>query len=142
MAKKYMLKLMMVEMELIIFIVFEVKANAFMSFSLHPSSLPINFPHSSQLDNIPGPLQNCLEIKPKVCNEKHSHESIDYADCVIKSFMECLSKHHGHLASTPPEIIIYSNAKKCLTLCFCEANGINIQMENCLLKCYEDNIKQ
>ena len=58
-------KKLMVVMDLIIFIVFEVQANNnFISSSLFSSSLPIiHFSHSSQLDNIvPGPLYNCLDL--------------------------------------------------------------------------------
>lgn len=95
-------KKLMVVMDLIIFIVFEVQANNnFISSSLFSSSLPIiHFSHSSQLDNIvPGPLYNCLDFKLKFCKQKYGSASTDFAHCYINGFVKCLSKHHEH--STP-----------------------------------------
>lgn len=62
-----------------------------------PSSFLI--PLKSQLDDAAcGPLYNCLDIKLEGC-KRYKPESVEFHECITKSFFNCLSKNRKHLRS-------------------------------------------
>jgi hypothetical protein len=91
-----MRKLIMVMVELIILILFQVQGNDFMSPIFIPS-LSIRFPHPSQLDmkvsEAPRPLYNCLEWKLKRCKKEYEPESTHFHECIVQNFLLCLTKN-------------------------------------------------
>lgn len=122
MACKYIRKLVIVMMELLILILLKVKANdlahislrfssppiqlfylpkfdkvqnnvlAPTSFSLSP--LPILYPHSFELDEVQETIHTCLANKIKVCEETHLYGTTAVRFCIWLRHLDCLHEHH------------------------------------------------
>ena len=88
------------------------EANDLLSPTLN-LSLPIPFPLPSQLDDAARrPLYNCLDIKLEGC-KRYKPESVEFHECITKSFFNCLSKSRKYLRRKE-EIETYKIGKECL----------------------------
>jgi hypothetical protein len=62
-GRKYIRKLILGIMELLIFNLLKVQANDFAPTSFHPSSLPIMLLDFSKVDKVLGVMERCLKSK-------------------------------------------------------------------------------
>lgn len=92
-------------------------------------------PLKSQLDDAArGPLYNCLDIKLEGC-KRYKPESVEFHECITKSFFNCLSKNRKHLRSKE-EIETYKIGKECLNTCLKKCKDSRLHLANCLVKCF------
>ncbi len=134
MTSRHMRNRMMVMMEFVMLIIFEVHANDLASLYLNPSSLPTRFTLPFHFDYVHGRQYNCLEIEVEAYKQKYEPESTDQGKCIIKNFVKCISTNRSVHE-------IYYISIGCLKSCFKEANGVNHHMAACLFECFEEKIK-
>ncbi len=92
MVWKFMRKLLVVMMGLVILILFEVQANELSFTFFHPSSLP-----PLELDSNYGTIDSCLEKKFVSCGEKLKKGDImPFTGCIIQSFIICSMNEKYH----------------------------------------------
>lgn len=131
-----MRKLMIVVlMELIMLNLCEVQANDIMS-----SSLPMGFPHPSQLDGFRSLLHDCLDKDIEECKKKKRKPGwkfIDYENCIIKSFYRCIWVNDNRIKSS--DIELYEIVKECLDKY--DKFGLH-KSGTKLLKCYKVELKK
>ena len=82
MARKFIRKLMVTMIVLLILILLEVQTNNLVSTSSYPSlSNPLSIPF--ELDNVEGPVYNCLDVNVAHCKKMAKKSSvIFFAECV------------------------------------------------------------
>jgi hypothetical protein len=130
-------KVILVIMELLIPILVQVHANDLASTSFGPSSLPIHVSDVFELDKVQGPMEECLRPQIKYCKrERWLHEDQGLYDrCIHYSFLNCMHHIRGNEDPTMTPLI-----KMCTGDC-ARKQELNIHIQACLLKCYEDYIQ-
>ena len=93
MTKKFMRKLVVVLLDLVILVLIEVQANDMASTSFHTSSLPISLPFPFKLDNEQLPFSICFEEKIEECKKTVVHH-LDQQLCVVVGFSNCERRIH------------------------------------------------
>ena len=136
-------KPMVVIMELIALMVFQVQGNDLIISSLCTSSLPNCLLHPSQLDvnGCIGKLNWCLRKEPGKCNKEHGTESLELKDRVIYNFFQCPYKLQSLVEGS--DIKVYARVKKCMNLCFPKLEELSINnYRTCLFNYYEKRINK
>ena len=132
MITKFMRKLIMTIIELVILIVIEVKANDLFSTSLNPRSLP----NPSKLDNVESLFHTVLKKELAKCEKFVKRKEFEEnARCILKSFFHCFRQplHSNDRA--------YHIADECLLKCEKKITH-TIHYANCVLECYEDQYQE
>jgi hypothetical protein len=140
MAKKCLRELMVVGVVvLIIPLVFIVQANDLSSRSLFTSSLHVRLLHPRPHAKSARSLYHCLEMTLEKCKETHEPESLEFKECIIRNFFQCIYKHRKYLEGTEA---IYTNAIMCIEKCFPKSKAFHVNGATCLLECFEEHIKE
>ena len=132
MDRRAMKKIIVEMTELVILILVEVLANYLTFTSFNPSSLPINFPHHTKLNNVPNLSHKCVEEEVVNCITSlkipHKHRN---AICIIRCFRICMV---NPIFKNDPA---YHTAKSCYVACI-NTKTEGILFANCLLRCYRE----
>jgi hypothetical protein len=130
MARKCMIKLMLVMMESIVLIIFEVHANELTPLSFAPTPLPINI-HPFHLDdeNI-SYIDRCIERTLKKCEEQHHNQL-----CVAVNLTLSLFKDPMHPKDYPTNFLYVIG--KCSYDCVVDSEHVGIHYASCIANCYE-----
>lgn len=114
-------------------------------FTDHRSSLPLRFPHPSQLDKTGDLFYKCIERDIRSCQQHTHHEfsNIGLYGCTILSFEGCM-RHNRRFTLPDGDAKIYDIVEGCLD------KGLKRIMEphswlsngKFVLQCYEDLIKE
>lgn len=130
-----MIKLMLVMMESIILIIFEVHANDPTSLSFAPTPLPINL-HPLHLDdeNI-SYIDRCIERTLKKCEEKHPNRL-----CVAVNLTLCLFEDPMHHKDYPTNCFYVIG--KCSYDCVVDSEHAGIHYASRIANCYEKQMEK
>ena len=88
MERKFMRKLLLGMMILVILVLVEVQATSLTSITFHPSSVLILFPDLSKLDNVDEGFHGCFEKKIMYCSKEIDREEFEM--CVLRNFHRCM----------------------------------------------------
>jgi len=145
MATKCGQNFLLVMMELLILILLNVQANDLVPTLFFPSSPPNLLPYSFDLDEAKGALHNCLTKEIEDCS--HVKKTWPFTDF---TYQHCIKLRFGHCMI----LAVFSNDPYYFIMDDCISTTCKPEMKenkpyyrssaifvNCLLKCYEERIK-
>ena len=100
MARRFMIKLIMMMTDLVIFILVDVHANEQTLYSFHSSSLRSPLPLPSKLDDVQGPFYLCLESFITGCSKDQKQKRYLYLVCIAGAYPKCF-RHHKDYEDDP-----------------------------------------
>ena len=131
MDSKFMRKLLLGMMILVILVLVEVQATSLTSITFHPSSVLILFPDLSKLDNVDEGFHGCFEKKTMYC--QHLSKEIDLEEfgiCILRNFHRCTRNYFRQ------DDLGYLSAKHCQLVCNKKEIKLAFDFGLCVLKCY------
>ena len=112
----------------------EVQATDFAPITLHHSSVIIQVPHPSKLDNVRYKFHTCIKNEVRYCQRQNREiNGGRFGMCVLGGFLHCINNqsHQDH-------DLDYLVAKQCELYCNAEEKYA-FYLGLCLLGCYTKN---